>query len=390
VHAMTSAIREMHGALGALEPGAWSPDDAATMTERLARLANAVSVARTRMAVRAAEGNAHRRRGFADASDWLAHATGSTVHASREELEVVRSLEASFPATMSAVEDGAVSLAQAAAITNTAATVPACEDELLDAAARGSLGAVRDLARTRRLEAIDRDELYATQRAARAHTHWRDELGMVCGSYRLTPDVGVPLVERIDREADRLRRDALRARTRRGERVEPRATFAADALVRMADGTATTKPGDPVAHLVLDWSAHHRGHVHEGERCHVIGGGPIPVSVAREMMEHAFLKVVLTDGVEVQRVLHVGRHIPAALRTALELGPPPAFAGISCVEADCERHYGLEWDHRHPVAAGGPTSADNLEARCGPHHREKTQRDRAAGLLSRPVVRPPP
>jgi hypothetical protein len=35
----------------------------------------------------------------------------------------------------------------------------------------------------------------------------------------------------------------------------------------------------------------------------------------------------------------------------------------------------------NPVANGGETSFDNLKARCWPHHRQKTERDRAAGLL---------
>ena len=100
------------------------------------------------------------------------------------------------------------------------------------------------------------------------------------------------------------------------------------------------------------------------------------------MMRDAFLKVVLTDGVDVQRVLHVGRKKPVELRTALELGPPPAFAGVACSEAGCERRYGLEWDHIIPVVAGGPTSIDNSQPLCSSHHREKTQRDRAAGLLA--------
>ena len=38
-------------------------------------------------------------------------------------------------------------------------------------------------------------------------------------------------------------------------------------------------------------------------------------------------------------------------------------------------------DHIDPVANQGPTSYENLAARCYPHHREKTDRDRAAGLL---------
>jgi len=81
----------------------------------------------------------------------------------------------------------------------------------------------------------------------------------------------------------------------------------------------------------------------------------------------------------VQRVLHLGRRIPAALRTALELGPPPDFAGVTCSVEGCDRRYGLEWDHRKPLAEGGVTSYENLQAPlCGPHHWDKTRREEQA------------
>ncbi|MFN2556941.1 MAG: HNH endonuclease signature motif containing protein [Nitriliruptorales bacterium] len=55
-----------------------------------------------------------------------------------------------------------------------------------------------------------------------------------------------------------------------------------------------------------------------------------------------------------------------------------------CVEEGCARRHGLEWDHEDPLAHRGPTSYDNLKTRCRPHHRDKTERDRRAGLLFGP------
>ncbi len=54
------------------------------------------------------------------------------------------------------------------------------------------------------------------------------------------------------------------------------------------------------------------------------------------------------------------------------------------MEQGCGRRFGLEWDHDDPLANRGPTSFDNLKARCRSHHREKTQRDRQAGLIFEP------
>src|SRR5205807_10541259 len=100
---------------------------------------------------------------------------------------------------------------------------------------------------------------------------------------------------------------------------------------------------------------------------------------------------VLHDWVKTATVAPVGRHIPAELRTALEIGSPPDLDGVTCVEPGCGRRYGLEWDHVDPVANRGPTSRTNLEPRCWPHHQDKTERDRRAGLLEgRGARRDPP
>ena len=64
----------------------------------------------------------------------------------------------------------------------------------------------------------------------------------------------------------------------------------------------------------------------------------------------AFLKVVLHDGVQIHTVKHFGRYRPAELETALMLGAPPGFEGVSCAELGCDRKLGLQWDHEDPVA----------------------------------------
>ncbi|MFN2556942.1 MAG: hypothetical protein ABR592_08730 [Nitriliruptorales bacterium] len=51
------------------------------------------------------------------------------------------------------------------------------------------------------------------------------------------------------------------------------------------------------------------------------------MSVVRRIASDAFLKGVLIDGCEITKVKHFGRRIPAELRTALELGPPPELDG---------------------------------------------------------------
>jgi hypothetical protein len=364
-------------ALRAFEPGEFSGEQCAQLVTSLARAEKTLAAARMRAAARAAEGNEHRKEGFADASEWIARHTGDTVRSAREALNTMKRLEL-CPATRDAVRSGEVSLQQAGEIVLTEEAVPGSESELLALAKQSSLSKVRERARHRRAAAIPAEELHNHQRAARSVRHWRDELGMVAGTFRLTPDVGVPFVTRLEREAQRLRSAAKR----HGETVERFEAYAADAFSEMIQGSAApqkSKRRNVDTVIVCDLRALRRGHAHDGEHCHLVGGGPIPVRLARELSKDAFLKAVLHDGVNIHTVKHFGRHIPAELRTALELGPLPDLDGVVCSEEGCDRRYGLEWDHDDPIANGGPTSFENLHPKCGPHHWDKTERDRTAG-----------
>jgi hypothetical protein len=382
--------REYCAALAAWEPGTHSGEHCVSVVELLATVEKATSAARARGAARVAELAAHRGRGYADVGDWVAAVTGSTVPEARAELSLVRSAD-ECPATIDAWAAGHVSAAQAAEIMSTARQVPGSECELLDIARTSGLRAVRERGRKRRTEAVDPERLHAAQRAARRFEHWRDELGMVCGRFALTPEVGLPLVRRIDRAADRLWREARRSASAPPPGTcERRAAFAADAFARLADASSDRRPAagsgtraGPRVDLVIvqELAAARRGHAHAGELCHIVGGGPIPASLVAELAKDAFVKGVLHDGKQVTHVAHFGRKLTAEMRTALELGPAPGFDGRRCCEDGCDRVLGLETDHLVPLAAGGPTSMDNLADRCGPHHWEKTRRDRADGLL---------
>jgi hypothetical protein len=374
-------VEELVGELRAFDPDLLSGDECAELVECFARGEKALAAARARAALRAAGCEAHRERGFHDPADWVARATGSTARDARVELETTERL-ASCPATQTAVAAGDVSVAQAGEIVRTVAVVPGSEAELLELARTASMSSLRDRARKRRLGAVSADALHGTQRAAREVVHWRDELGMVCGRFRLTPDAGVPLVNRLDRATARARREAKRHGT--AERWEAHAADAFAAMIAANEPASPDKSGTRAVDLVLvcDLNAWWRGHAHPGDACHIVGGGPIPVTLARELARDAFLKVVLHDGVAIHTVAHLGRRISAEVRTALELGGLPDLDGIVCIEEGCDRRYHLEWDHRDPLANGGPTSYENLEPRCKAHHWEKTERDRKAGLLN--------
>ena len=365
----------LRAALAAFEPALLSGDDCVVVAEALARTEKACAVAGARAALRAGDVGAHRRRGFSSPGDWLARTSGITSGAARGVLDTAGELER-CPATKAAAVAGDLSLDQAGIIARTEGSCPGSEAELVALAGRTGLRGLRDEATRRRVGTIPPEELHLRQHRARSLRHWRDDLGMVRLAGALPPEVGVGLVNRLDAEADRIRRAARAAGSE-----EPFEAHAADALVRLASGNGKGRANRADVVVVVDLHGYRRGHTHDGEVSHVVGGGPLPVSVVRELAEDAFVKAVVHDGVKIDTVAHLGRHIPAELRTALELGQLPGLDGVRCDEPGCDRRYGLQWDHTDPVANGGPTSYGNLTGKCTPHHWEKTERDREAGLL---------
>ena len=369
----------LRGEVARLEPALLSGQDCRRLVEELSRAEKVFAGARARMAARAVECGAHRAAGFGDAAEWLARATGTSLGVARNELRTAEGLGACAVVDQ-ALRDGELSLAQAGEIARTEAEVPGSGAELVAVAARSGLGALKDEARKRRQAAVDVEALAARQHRARRFRHWRDDQGMVRLAGALEPRVGVGLLNAVEAEAQRIRREA-----RREGSQEPFEAHAADALVALASGKASRGRTEVI--FVCDVGAFRRGHAHAGEVCQVIGGGPVPVAVVEEEVEDAFVKAVLHDGVRIDTVAHYGRTIPAHLRTALALGRPPDFEGLRCSDEGCGRRWGVEVDHVDPVANGGLTSYDNLEPKCAPSHWEKTERDRAAGLLGASVPR---
>jgi len=369
--------QRLREALCDVDPSVLSPKECLAAVERLAATEKACAALRVRLAARAVEHGAHRDQGFPTGIDWLAQQMGSTNGEARNALDAARSVE-DCPETKAALVSGELSLAQAHEIGRSHSEMPDAEHELVEVARTSGLGALRDAVRDRRLRDADPERLRQRQHRLREFRHWRDREGMVRISGAFTPDIGLPIVNRIEADADRRRRE------RRVEGVEePFCAHAADALAAMLSGSGKGHATRSELVVVCDLAAYRRGHLHEGERCHLVGGGLIPVGLARTIGEDAFLKAVVLDGVDIRTVKHFGRHINAELRTALELGSPPGLQGAECVEAGCGRSYGLEWDHVDPVANGGSTSYDNLQPRCWHHHRDKTERDRRSGLLGR-------
>ena len=259
-----------------------------------------------------------------------------------------------------------------------AADHPAFELELLEAAATCTFNGLKD--RCRRVRAAvgsadSENDRYEAIRASRYFRHWSDPDGAFRGEFKLTPDDGARILSSLKPHADRLFDEA-----RTAGRHEPATAYAADALVELVTGTrrigTAPRPGQtggargtgpPVVHLRVDAAALRRGYVEDGEVCEIPGVGPVPVATARSLLSEAFLKILVTEGVHVVSVCHVGRAVPAHLRSAIEERDP------TCVVPGCDVAVGLEIDHWDiPYADGGPTTMSNLARLCHFHHTMKT------------------
>ena len=145
--------------------------------------------------------------------------------------------------------------------------------------------------------------------------------------------------------------------------------------------------GPPVKLLIrVDYDTWLRGVVLEGETCELAGYGPIPVSVARQLVAtgDAFVAAILTKGRSVVGVAHLGRAPNAYQRSALEWLYP------TCAAAGCVTRVHLQADHRIDWVKTHHTVFDELDLLCSHHHRLKTRSNWAlvAGQGKRAFVPP--
>jgi hypothetical protein len=138
-----------------------------------------------------------------------------------------------------------------------------------------------------------------------------------------------------------------------------------------------------LALLRVDAAALRRGQVQGEELCEITGVGPVPVSVARDLLGDAILKLVITTGVDVANLTHLGRGPTAAQRAAL------LWTNPTCSVQGCHRRR-IEYDHQKPWAQTKHTRLDELDPLCGFHHDLKTRLHWALipGTSKRPFLPP--
>jgi hypothetical protein len=347
---------------------------AATELEAIAAIKRLLAGAELSLAHRVDETQAWRGSGATTSGEWLARVEGTSKADARRVLDTAARLD-DQPLLADAARRGELSERQLAAVSDAAAVAPGAAERLVRHAQGRSLRELQEEC-DRTKAAADRD---AEARRARLHAQrslrtWTAPDGAFKLLWTTTPEAGAELLARL-----KPFRDAEFARARAEGRRDAPDAYDADALLAMsragsgareadADG-GTDQVGLPAKVIArCDWGAVRRGHLHEGEVCEIAGVGPVAPSVIAELIDRGdtLLAAVLTDGVEVQRVVHAGRKLTAAQRTAMEWRDP------QCVVLGCDRRLRLEVDHRDDYAVSGHTTLSELEWKCEPHHDLKT------------------
>lgn len=343
-------------ALSTLEPQELTSSQVNAVLAEVVVLERLASSARVLLAKRAAESQQWKREGFRSAAEWLAAQQGTTTGRAKADLETSERL-----------------------------------DEL-----QGTKDALRDEAARRRAEREDgerRRERIHRRRSARC---WTDRDGAWNLSAVGPGEAGSGFMV----EWERLTDERFQAARRAGERGT-REQFAFDALAEMATrsnrlrsgaaegGGSGGKPAarENLRHLGLirvDLTALLKGGVGDGELCEIAGVGPISVQAARELLGESILKLVITRGVDVVSVTHLGRGPTVAQEIALLWANP-----VCCVQG-CNRVRRLEWDHRQPWSQVRETVLANLDGPCEFHHARKTRDgwELVQGTGRRPMVAP--
>jgi hypothetical protein len=369
VAVLKGAVATMRAFVAELEPGCFSGDDALALLGDFTEAERIAAAGRTLMAKRVEDSNVWRASGERSAAHFLAQRTGTTVGKTQASLDTAARLE-ELPATAEAFLSGKLSETQVEAVADAAARNPGEEQRLIKRAEDSTAKQLRD--ECRRVKNAGRDEraAYEAIKRERSLRTWTDGEGAFCGAFRTTPDAGARMLAALDAEIERIFKAA-----RKENRREPRQAYAMDALESLVCSGGSGKRAKQTIEICLfvDHAAMLRGHTEAGEVCEIQGLGPVPVSVVKEWEADAYLRLIVTDGIDVKAISRRSRHIDRNQDAALRA------RDRSCIIAGCDVTWRLERDHQVPFSEGGPTSIDNLGRMCGLHHARKSRGWRLTG-----------
>ena len=336
--------------------------------ERVRRLGDAI---RTIAVGQVERTNGWKGQGAKSISEWLATETDCARYEAQSVVVLAGQLQ-HLPVTQAALRSGTLSGTQAVEVARGAIVAPNTETQLLNLAKHATVRDLRDATSRVVAAATDEAERHRQVHKSRYLKSWTDTDGSFNLKARMTVTNGALVMAALKPMQEEIFKQARKS----GAHERPEA-YAADALMALCEkasasdsgaGASVTKTSRPnaVMHIRVDIDALKRGRTEHGEICEIAGVGPIPVATATEYLGEAFLKLLVMDGTEIRTIAHMGRAIPAKLRTAVE------ERDRVCQVPTCDMTMGLEIDHIVPFAEGGAASLENLVRLCKRHHLLKT------------------
>ena len=331
--------------------------------------------------------NGWKGEGARSISEWLATETDCAQSEAQSVVILANQLQ-HLPTTQAALLSGVLSNAQAVEVARGAIVAPNTESQLLNLAKHVTVRDLRDATARVIAGATDEAARHKQIHKTRFLKSWRDPDGAFIIKGRMTVANGAIVMAALKPLQDEI----FNAARKSGNHERPEA-YAADALLELCttESAIAAKPAraNAVMNIRIDMASLKRGHTEHGEVCEIAGVGPIPVATATAHLGEAFLKLLVMDGTDIRTIAHMGRAIPAKLRTGLE------ERDRVCQVPTCDMNIGLEIDHIKPFSEGGSTSFENLVRLCKRHHLQKTHdgyrlepMDASKGTLWR--WRPPP
>ena len=313
--------------------------------------------------------NSWKGEGAKSITEWLSIETDCPQYEAQSVVLLANQLQ-HLPVTQAALRSGTLSNAQAVEVARGAIVAPNTETQLLNLAQHATVRDLRDASSRVVAGATDEAERHRQVHKSRYFKSWTDFDGSFNVRGRMTAANGALVMAALKPIQDEIFKVARKS----GVHERPEA-YAADALMALCakattkqsseSGGKATRP-NAVINIRIDIDALKRGHTEHGEICEIAGVGPIPVATATEYLGEAFLKLLILDGTDIKTIAHMGRAIPAKLRTGIE------ERDRVCQVPTCDVTLGLEIDHIKPFAEGGPTTFENLVRLCKRHHLQKT------------------
>ena len=358
-------VKGLRRVLHDLDPACIDARDAVALLDTFAEGERLCAAAKTLLARRVDESGIWKHEGYRSAAELVAAVSGTSVGQARQVVETGRRLVGGSK-TEYALRTARLSQAQAHVVTSAAAAAPEAEDALLECAQSDGLAGLEQL--SARVKDAVRSEEEREARHQRLHRRrclrfWTDPDGAERGAWSAPPDAGARIRAAVRAVQEHIFRDARRGNR---EREHPDA-YALDALLTLVDRPDPAderRPAPPATVMIrVDAERLQRAPERDDGICEIAGVGPVPVSVARDALGNdAMVKLVITKGVDVLNVTHIGRTRRAHVQSALD------WTYDECGIVDCHRQVAIEWHHTKPYRTTRHTKLEELGPLCKFHH----------------------